>query len=76
MAGFFFDANLSVHVNQSCATCHAPEAGWTGPHVPINAHGGVYEGDGTRRSAPSTASKGSTADGAWLAATSGAARTA
>ena len=27
----FFDENLSLNSNQSCATCHAPEAGWTGP---------------------------------------------
>jgi len=40
----FFDANLSVNYNQSCATCHGPEAGWTGPDSVINAHGSVYEG--------------------------------
>ena len=27
----FFDEILSINENQSCATCHAPEAGWTGP---------------------------------------------
>jgi cytochrome c peroxidase len=40
----FFDENLSIHRNQSCATCHAPEAGWTGPLSTINEHGAVYEG--------------------------------
>lgn len=40
----FFDENLSVNSNQSCATCHAPEAGWVGPDSTINAHGSVYEG--------------------------------
>jgi len=40
----FFDENLSLNANQSCATCHGPEAGWTGPDTAINAHGSVYEG--------------------------------
>ena len=40
----FFDENLSLNGNQSCAACHAPEVGWTGPHEDINAHGAVYEG--------------------------------
>jgi cytochrome c peroxidase len=40
----FFDENLSLNGNQSCATCHAREAGWTGPDETINAHGAVYEG--------------------------------
>ena len=40
----FFDENLSLNSNQSCATCHAPEAGWTGPTSFINDHGAVYEG--------------------------------
>jgi cytochrome c peroxidase len=40
----FFDTNLSFNANQSCASCHAPEAGWTGPHSSVNAHGAVYEG--------------------------------
>jgi len=40
----FFDVNLSIIHNQSCATCHAPEAGWTGPTSDINAGGAVYEG--------------------------------
>jgi cytochrome c peroxidase len=40
----FFDQNLSLNRNQSCATCHAPEAGWIGPDSAINAFGAVYEG--------------------------------
>ncbi|BBA70034.1 cytochrome-c peroxidase [Geobacter sulfurreducens] len=40
----FFDTNLSINGNQSCADCHAPEAGWTGPTSEVNAHGSVYEG--------------------------------
>ena len=40
----FFDQNLSVNDNQSCATCHAPEVGFTGPTSEVNAHGAVYEG--------------------------------
>ena len=40
----FFDKNLSLNNNQSCAACHAPSVGWTGPDKAINAHGGVYEG--------------------------------
>jgi cytochrome c peroxidase len=40
----FFDENLSVNRNQSCATCHGPTAGWTGPVSSINEHGAVYEG--------------------------------
>jgi cytochrome c peroxidase len=26
----FFDENLSLNQNQSCASCHGPEVGWTG----------------------------------------------
>ncbi len=40
----FFDTNLSLNHNQSSASCHAPEVGWTGPVEEINAHGAVYEG--------------------------------
>jgi cytochrome c peroxidase len=40
----FFDKNLSVNGNQSCATCHDPAAGWVGPDTAINMHGSVYEG--------------------------------
>jgi cytochrome c peroxidase len=40
----FFDKNLSINQNQSCASCHDPQAGWTGPELETNAHGAVYEG--------------------------------
>jgi cytochrome c peroxidase len=40
----FFDANLSANGAQSCATCHAPEVGFTGPDALVNASGAVYEG--------------------------------
>ena len=40
----FFDENLSINQNQSCASCHDPVVGWTGPIEQINAHGAVYEG--------------------------------
>jgi cytochrome c peroxidase len=40
----FFDEALSANGNQSCATCHVPEVGFTGPDSDINAHGSVYEG--------------------------------
>ena len=40
----FFDPGLSINGNQSCASCHAPEAGWSGDDPVINAHGAAYEG--------------------------------
>lgn len=40
----FFDANLSAQGNQSCATCHAPQVGWTGPDSVLNQGGSVYQG--------------------------------
>lgn len=40
----FFDENLSIRQNQSCASCHGPEVGWTGPDTDINSGGSVYEG--------------------------------
>ena len=40
----FFDENLSINQNQSCASCHDPAWGWTGPDSDINAAGAVYEG--------------------------------
>jgi cytochrome c peroxidase len=40
----FFDENLSINYNQSCAACHAPEVGWTGPDEAVNIEGAVYEG--------------------------------
>jgi len=40
----FFDTNLSTPPGQSCAACHAPSVGFTGPDPVINAHGAVYPG--------------------------------
>jgi len=40
----FFDENLSINGNQSCAACHGPEAGWTGPNSNVNEYSSVYEG--------------------------------
>ena len=40
----FFDTNLSDPPGQSCAVCHGPSVGWTGPDSAINAGGAVYEG--------------------------------
>ncbi len=39
-----FDKKLSKRNNQSCASCHAPETGWTGPIPGINLLGAVYFG--------------------------------
>jgi cytochrome c peroxidase len=40
----FFDKNLSINKNQSCAVCHASNVGWTGPDSDLNAGGSIYEG--------------------------------
>jgi cytochrome c peroxidase len=40
----FYDTNLSDPAGQSCAACHAPDVGFTGPDPAINAAGAVYEG--------------------------------
>ena len=40
----FFDPNLSVPEGQSCAVCHGPEVGFTGPEEELNKGGAVYEG--------------------------------
>jgi len=40
----FFDRKLSLLRNQSCASCHVPEAGWVGDDPRINEAGAVYEG--------------------------------
>jgi cytochrome c peroxidase len=40
----FFDTNLSTPPGQSCATCHSPEVGWTGPDEHLNKAGTVYQG--------------------------------
>ncbi len=40
----FFDKNLSTPPGQSCAVCHAPETGFTGPDSAINAGQAIYPG--------------------------------
>ena len=40
----FFDTNLSTPAGQSCASCHAPEAGFSGPDSQVNLRTGVYPG--------------------------------
>lgn len=40
----FFDQNLSINRNQSCAICHGAEVGFVGPDEELNRHGAVYEG--------------------------------
>lgn len=40
----FFDANLSTPPGQSCATCHGPTAGWSGPDSDVNDTTVVYPG--------------------------------
>jgi cytochrome c peroxidase len=39
----FFD-NISSPDWMSCAECHGPDMGWTGPTAGINKHGSVYRG--------------------------------
>jgi cytochrome c peroxidase len=40
----FFDNISQPSRGMSCATCHGPSAGWTGPTAGPNVHGGVYRG--------------------------------
>lgn len=40
----FFDENLSRPRGQSCAACHAPETGFTGPNAAVNRTTVVYPG--------------------------------
>jgi cytochrome c peroxidase len=40
----FFDSNLSTPPGQSCAACHDPATGFTGPDSVVNAGGAVSEG--------------------------------
>lgn len=40
----FFDVTLSEPAGQSCASCHSPETGFTGPDSEINSKGAVYAG--------------------------------
>jgi cytochrome c peroxidase len=45
----FFDQNLSLNSNVSCASCHGPQVGFTGPTEEINKAGAVYEGSASGR---------------------------
>ena len=51
----FFDTNLSEPAGQSCASCHAPEAGFADPnsHLPVSE--GVIKGRFGTRNSPSAA---------------------
>ena len=40
----FFDTRLSAPEGQSCAACHDPQVGFTGPDEEINRAGAAYEG--------------------------------
>lgn len=40
----YFDKRLSLRQNQSCATCHDPEYGFSGPNPGVNLLGSVYMG--------------------------------
>lgn len=40
----FFDTRLSLHANQACAVCHAPDVGYSGPELLANLSGSIYEG--------------------------------
>jgi cytochrome c peroxidase len=44
----FFD-KISDPPSMSCATCHSPAVGWTGPVAGVNKHGGVYRGAVSKR---------------------------
>lgn len=45
----FFDTDLSANSMMSCATCHAPEVGYTGPDAIVNETTVVYPGAITTR---------------------------
>ncbi len=40
----FFDENLSTPHGQSCAACHGPDVGFTGPDAHVNMETAVYPG--------------------------------
>lgn len=44
----YFD-HISTPINMACATCHAPEAGFTGPKSRVNAVTAVYPGAVVKR---------------------------
>ena len=45
----YFDKSLSRNGNQSCAECHDPKFGFTGPKVAVNKGGSVYAGSFRQR---------------------------
>lgn len=40
----YFDLSLSLKKNQSCASCHDRDVGFTGPNPAVNKKGSVYPG--------------------------------
>jgi cytochrome c peroxidase len=46
----YFDTKLSLRQNQACATCHAPDFGFSGPNPGVNLLGSVYMGSVKNRS--------------------------
>lgn len=57
----FFDARLSQPEGQSCASCHDPRTGWTGPTVNLaGPQEGALKGRFGNRKPPSSAYAGST----------------
>jgi cytochrome c peroxidase len=48
----FFDTNLSAPPGQSCASCHDPETGFTGPDSEVNATTAVYPGAASQPGSP------------------------
>ena len=50
----FFDTNLSTPSGQSCAACHAPEVGWTGPLSGVVVYEGAMKGRFGNRKPPAS----------------------
>jgi len=50
----FFDTNLSTPAGQSCAACHAPEVGWTGPLSAVVVYEGAMKGRFGNRKPPAS----------------------
>ena len=50
----FFDTNLSTPAGQSCAACHAPEVGWTGPLSAVFVYEGAMKGRFGNRKPPAS----------------------
>jgi len=50
----FFDTNLSTPFGQSCAACHAPEVGWTGPLSGVAVYEGAMKGRFGNRKPPAS----------------------